>query len=76
MIKQLQKRLERYIKQSEKNDEQYRDGKKTLEAFYKERFSIDKKINGVFELDAKRIEEQEFTERQLNLWFDDKEEII
>ncbi len=54
LIPQLQKRLDRFIKQSEKNDKEYADNKKSFEAYFTDRFEIDKKINGVFELQRKK----------------------
>lgn len=71
LIPQLQKRLDRFIKQSEKNDKEYADNKKTFEAYFIDRFEIDKKINGVFELQKKKVREQEFSDKQLDIWFDE-----
>ncbi|HEY5586677.1 MAG TPA: hypothetical protein VIK78_19585 [Ruminiclostridium sp.] len=53
MIAQLQKRLDRYIKQSDKNDKEYRDSQKSYEQYFESRFEIDKNINGIFQLQKK-----------------------
>lgn len=71
LIPQLQKRLDRFVKQSEKNDKEYADGKKSFEVYFADRFGIDRKINGVFELQKKKIREQEFSDRQLDIFFDE-----
>ena len=71
LIPQLKKRLDRFIKQSEKNDKEYAENKKSFEAYFKDRFEIDKKINGVFELQRKKVREQEFSDKQLDIWFDE-----
>jgi hypothetical protein len=74
LIPQLQKRLDRFVKQSEKNDKEYADNKKSFEVYFADRFEIDRKINGVFELQRKRIREQEFSDRQLDVFFDETSE--
>jgi hypothetical protein len=74
LIPQLQKRLDRFIKQSEKNDKEYADNKKSFETYFADRFEIDKKINGVFELQRKKVREQEFSDAQLDIWFDENSE--
>lgn len=71
LIPQLKKRLDRYLKQSEKNDKEYAEGKKSFETYFEDRFKIDKNINGVFELQRKRIREKEFSDAQLDIWFDE-----
>ncbi|EGD47097.1 hypothetical protein Cpap_1489 [Ruminiclostridium papyrosolvens DSM 2782] len=68
LIPQLQKRLDRFVKQSEKNDKEYTENKKSFECYFSDRFEIDKKINGVFELQRKKIREQEFSDKQLDIW--------
>ena len=74
LIPQLQKRLDRFVKQSEKNDKEYADSKKSFEVYFADRYEIDRKINGVFELYKKRIREQEFSDRQLDVFFDENSE--
>ncbi len=74
LIPQLQKRLDRFVKQSQKNDKEYTDGKKSFECYFTDRFEIDKKINGVFELQRKKVREQEFSDKQLDIWFDENSE--
>ena len=52
--------------------------KKSFEIYFKDRFEIDKKINGVFELQRKKVREQEFSDKQLDIWFNensDREEV-
>lgn len=71
MIPQLKKRLDRYIKQSEKNDKEYAENKKSFEVYFADRFEIDKRINGVFELQRKKVKEKEFSDAQLDIWFDE-----
>lgn len=43
LIPQLKKRLDRFVKQSEKNDKEYAENKKSFEIYFKDRFEIDKK---------------------------------
>jgi hypothetical protein len=74
LIPQLQKRLDRFVKQSEKNEKEYTDNKKSFEVYFANRFEIDKKINGVFELQRKKIREKEFSDKQLDIWFDENSE--
>jgi hypothetical protein len=71
MIPQLEIRLKNYIKRSEKNDKKYQDKEIEFERYFEERFKIDCGIKAVYELNAKKIREQEFSDSQLNIWFDE-----
>lgn len=71
MIPQLKKRLDTYIRQSEKNDKEYREGKIIFEKYFDKRFEIDNKINAIFELQKRNIKDKEFSDSQINVWFKD-----
>ncbi len=58
MIPQLERRLKRYVKQLEKFDKEYQDGKRMFQTYFMDRFELDKKIMSVFELGKKQIKER------------------
>jgi folate-dependent tRNA-U54 methylase TrmFO/GidA len=70
MIKQLAMRLGRYKKEYDKNDKEYAEGKMTEEQFYRNRFSINRRLIATYELEQKKIYEQEFTDAQLDMLID------
>jgi hypothetical protein len=76
MIQQLEKRLSSYIKKSEKNDKQYEKGEIQFKKYFETRFDIDKKIKAVYDLNDKKVREQEFSESQLDIWFGDTSQTV
>jgi len=68
MINQLVMRLGRYKKEYEKNDKEYSEGKMTEEQFYRNRFSINRRIVATYDLEQKKIKEKEFTDAQLDMF--------
>jgi len=69
MIQQLEKRLQRYLKEHIKNDNEHEQGKMTEEEYQRKKFDIQRRIVAVYDLQKKRIKEQEFTDSQLDIWF-------
>lgn len=70
MIEKLRKRLDGYKKKMEKNEQEFKAGRLTFEQYFYTRFELDKKVAIVFELDKKRIRDTEFSESQLDVFFD------
>lgn len=72
MIPQLEKKLSHYIRQMKSLDKDFRQGKLEFKQYFYKRFDIDKKINAVYELNKKHIQEKEFSDNQLTFFIEGK----
>lgn len=69
MISQLEKRLNRYSKEHIKNDNEHERGNIAEEEFQRKKFDIQRKIVAVYDLQKKRIKDQEFSDSIHNLTY-------